>query len=291
MSLVDTMPPVLDACCGSKMFWFDREDKRAVFVDVRREAHTLKDKSSSGGSRELVIDPDIKADFRKLPFENETFSLVIFDPPHLVRAGKRSWLALKYGKLENDWQDDLRRGFAECFRVLKHEGTLIFKWNEDQIKVSEVLALTPERPLVGNRCGRTAKSHWLVFHKINAKADGIDEGDSVKSMVDCFLCEGSGTEGVGSPYTRRCDLCKGSGKRCVNAKADRIEVRDSVEGLVDRPLNDTIRLDWLANNDAWFSDGPCDGQWTPETWRNAIDDKINNDFAGSTKEIRQEDSL
>ena len=167
MSLVDTMPPVLDACCGSKMFWFDREDKRAVFVDVRREAHTLKDKSSSGGSRELVIDPDIKADFRKLPFENETFSLVIFDPPHLVRAGKRSWLALKYGKLENDWQDDLRRGFAECFRVLKHEGTLIFKWNEDQIKVSEVLALTPERPLVGNRCGRTAKSHWLVFHKIN----------------------------------------------------------------------------------------------------------------------------
>ena len=161
---------VLDACCGSKMFWFNRQDSRAVFVDNRRETHSLKDKSSSGGSRQLVIDPDIKADFRDLPFPDESFSLVCFDPPHLVSAGKRSWLALKYGRLQNDWREDLRKGFEECFRVLKNEGTLVFKWNEDQVPVSEVLTLTPERPLFGNRCGRTAKSHWLVFHKYNATA-------------------------------------------------------------------------------------------------------------------------
>jgi hypothetical protein len=40
--------PVLDACCGSRMFWFDKEDPRAVFVDNRRENHTLPDVSSSG---------------------------------------------------------------------------------------------------------------------------------------------------------------------------------------------------------------------------------------------------
>ena len=34
-------PPVLDACCGSRMFWFDRTDRRAVFVDRRRERHPL----------------------------------------------------------------------------------------------------------------------------------------------------------------------------------------------------------------------------------------------------------
>ena len=51
-------PPVLDACCGSRMFWFDRKDERATFVDRRRERHTLPDISSKGGSRELVIDPD-----------------------------------------------------------------------------------------------------------------------------------------------------------------------------------------------------------------------------------------
>ena len=157
--------PVLDACCGSRMFWFDREDSRAVFGDKRRESHSLKDKSSKGGSRELVIDPDILMDFRDMPFPAETFSLVCFDPPHLMSAGPKSWLALKYGKLGNDWRDDLRAGFTECFRVLKPAGTLVFKWNENQIPVKDVLALTEAKPLFGNRCGKTAKSHWLVFMK------------------------------------------------------------------------------------------------------------------------------
>jgi len=147
------------------MFWFNRKDPRAMFVDKRREAHSLPDISSAGGSRTLVIDPDIQADFTALPFENERFSLVVFDPPHLVRNGKNSWLAKKYGKLEGDWKDELRIGFAECFRVLKTDGTLIFKWNENDVPVSQILALTPEQPLFGNRCGKSAKSHWIVFTK------------------------------------------------------------------------------------------------------------------------------
>lgn len=159
------MSTVLDACCGSRMFWFDRSDERAVFVDKRRETHSLPDISSKGGSRSLVIDPDIKADFTALPFEDDSFALVVFDPPHLVRNGKKSWLAKKYGKLEGDWREELRLGFLECFRVLKSEGTLIFKWNENDVAVSQILALTPERPLIGNRCGRSAKSHWIVFLK------------------------------------------------------------------------------------------------------------------------------
>lgn len=156
---------VLDPCCGSRMFWFDRADPRAIFGDIRSETHSLTDSSSSGGARELVIAPDTLMDFRALPFANDQFPLVIFDPPHLVRNGKSGWLAKKYGKLGVDWRDDLRAGFAECFRVLRPFGTLIFKWNEHEIPISEVLALTPERPLFGNRCGKTAKSHWIVFMK------------------------------------------------------------------------------------------------------------------------------
>lgn len=156
---------VLDACCGSRMFWFDRSDQRGVFIDKRAETHVLADSSSSGGMRELIICPDIQADFTSLPFSNSSFALVVFDPPHLVRCGKKSWLAKKYGKLEGDWREDLRRGFAECFRVLKPDGTLIFKWNENDIPVSQILTLTPERPLFGNRCGKSAKSHWIVFMK------------------------------------------------------------------------------------------------------------------------------
>ncbi len=157
--------PVLDAACGSRMFWFDRQDPRAIFMDNRSESHTLKDASSKNGSRSLVVSPDLVADFTAMPFPDESFALVVFDPPHLVRSGRKSWLARKYGRLEGDWKEELRKGFVECFRVLKHEGTLIFKWNEHDIPVSQILALTPESPLFGNRCGKQAKSHWIVFLK------------------------------------------------------------------------------------------------------------------------------
>ena len=115
----------------------------------------------------MIIDPDLQADFTALPFPDESFSVVVFDPPHLVRNGRNSWLAKKYGKLGADWREDLRAGFAEGFRVLRPNGVLIFKWNEHEIPVSQVLALTPEKPLIGNRCGKTAKSHWIVFMKSN----------------------------------------------------------------------------------------------------------------------------
>lgn len=159
------MKHVLDPCCGSRMFWFDRQDDRAVFGDIRSERHTLTDASSTGGARSLIIEPDQIMDFRSLPFPDGTFALVVFDPPHLVRNGRSGWLAKKYGKLGADWRDDIRAGFAECFRVLRPLGTLIFKWNEHEVPVSQILALTDARPLFGNRCGKQAKSHWIVFFK------------------------------------------------------------------------------------------------------------------------------
>jgi len=150
---------VLDACCGSRMFWFDKEDDRAVFNDIRKESHTLCD------GRELVISPDTVSSFVDMPFDDEQFNLVIFDPPHLKNAGDNSWLAKKYGKLTGDWKADLKGGFKECFRVLKSGGTLIFKWNEEQVKVSEILALTDEKPVVGHRSGKASKTHWICFGK------------------------------------------------------------------------------------------------------------------------------
>lgn len=156
---------ILDVCCGSRMFWFDRKDKRAIFVDKRRETHTLKDKSSRGGSRQLIVDPDLQADFTDLPFEDESFALVVFDPPHFMRNGASGWNAKKYGTLGDNWREELAAGFSECFRVLKPEGTLVFKWNEDEISVGEILSLTPHKPVVGSKYGKHYKSHWIVFLK------------------------------------------------------------------------------------------------------------------------------
>jgi len=147
------------------MFWFDRNNPAVLFCDKRRENHQLKDCSSTDGTRTLVIDPNLQADFTALPFLDNSFALVVFDPPHLIRNGRKSWLAKKYGKLGDDWRDELRGGFTEGFRILKPEGILIFKWNEHEIAVSEVLRLTSEKPLIGNRCGKTSKSLWIVFMK------------------------------------------------------------------------------------------------------------------------------
>lgn len=165
---MEQIPLILDPCCGSRMMWFDRGHTDVIFGDRRRETLTVTDRSHGrkDGTRSLCIEPDAMMDFRSLPYPDETFYLVAFDPPHLVRAGKRSWLAAKYGKLGNDWRDDLRQGFAECFRVLKPNGTLVFKWNETQVKVREVLDLAPQRPLFGNVAGKKNGTHWVVFMKL-----------------------------------------------------------------------------------------------------------------------------
>lgn len=151
------MSRILDACCGSRMFWFNKSNPDVTFMDIREHYEELDT------GHVINVKPDIVADFRDMPFKNDTFDLVVFDPPHLLRAGPKSWLAKKYGKLNRDtWQQDISQGFSECFRVLKPDGTLIFKWNEDQIKLSEVLATTDIKPLFGNR---KSKTHWLVFIK------------------------------------------------------------------------------------------------------------------------------
>jgi hypothetical protein len=93
----------------------------------------------------------------------------------MVRAGAKSWMAAKYGKLGPDWREDLRAGFAECFRVLRPHGVLVFKWNECRVLVSEILALTPERPLFGHKSGKNSKTHWIAFLNPNATLQGSPE--------------------------------------------------------------------------------------------------------------------
>lgn len=147
---------ILDACCGSKMFWFDKEHESALYMDNRTLDTTLCD------GRKLVVNPDVVADFKNMPFDDETFYLVIFDPPHLIRAGYKSFLKAKYGRLDPTWRDDIKRGLMECWRVLKKNGTMVFKWNEEQILFSMVKDLLPCEPIIGQRRGKTI---WLVFFK------------------------------------------------------------------------------------------------------------------------------
>lgn len=168
------LPPVLDACCGPRMFWFDPNDPRALFIDRRRETHI---RDARDGRAPIIINPDLLADFTRLPFEDDSFHLVVFDPPHMYRnrSGKGGYFPKIYGVLADNWPDIMRTGFAECFRVLRPNGTLVFKWADSSVPVSHVLMTTPHKPLFGSRRGR--HTHWYVFMKSPTNNSGARHGE------------------------------------------------------------------------------------------------------------------
>ena len=152
------------------MFWFDKSNPNVLFQDIRTETCIVSDSSQKTGQREIIVKPDIEGDFTSMNFLDESFSLVVFDPPHMSSLGANSWMAKKYGRLDNDWQDVIRDGFSECFRVLKENGILIFKWNEYDIPLKKVLTLSEELPLFGHPSGKQQKTHWICFMKIKGSA-------------------------------------------------------------------------------------------------------------------------
>lgn len=157
---------ILDACCGGKMFWFDKDSDHVLHQDIREVAPLLVGKDSN--ARIFTCSPDLVADFRQMPHPDASFRLVVFDPPHFTSLGENSYMAIKYGKLDkNTWRDDISKGFNECFRVLEDFGFLIFKWNEHDIVLSEILKCSPYRPLFGHPSGKTQKTHWVLFMKHN----------------------------------------------------------------------------------------------------------------------------
>lgn len=79
------------------MFWYEKELPFVTFQDIRAGV-----KEYSGG-RKIRIEPNHVGDVTNMDFADEMFDLVIFDPPHMIRAGKTSWLNIKYGKLPEDW--------------------------------------------------------------------------------------------------------------------------------------------------------------------------------------------
>ena len=151
---------ILDACCGSRMFWKKRDRQDVLFMDIRNEEHILCD------GRKLQVNPDVVADFRNMPFPDKSFRLVVFDPPHLINLGENAWMAKKYGRLNKDtWKDDLRRGFYECLRVLDDDGVLILKWNTKDIPASALFNALGQEPLFGSLSGRSGKTLWCVYVK------------------------------------------------------------------------------------------------------------------------------
>lgn len=154
------MNKILDACCGSKMFWFNKKHPLTTYQDIREESTTLCD------GRQFIVAPDTIGDFTNMSWPTGKFKIVVLDPPHLSIGGDKGWQCIKYGKLPSEWKQYISDMFRECFRVLELDGILIFKWNETQIKVNEIISLSEYEPLIGQiRAGKSADTHWIIFHK------------------------------------------------------------------------------------------------------------------------------
>ena len=93
------------------------------------------------------------------------------------------WLACKYGWLDGDWRKMLSDGFAEGFRVLRPGGTLVFKWTATENPVSEILKLTPMKPLYGHKSGKQAQTHWIAFLKPNSVLDRSHPSNTVTERL------------------------------------------------------------------------------------------------------------
>ena len=160
---------ILDATCACRSIWFQKSEPHTLYID-QREMNIEKRFGIKDSLRKLVIEPDVLCSFTNMPFADNTFWHVVFDPPHLVKVGDTAWLGMKYGKLSENWQAVLRKGFEECMRVLRPNGTLIFKWSEIQISTPDLLAAIGTTPLYGHRSGKKMNTHWMAFMKFEEDA-------------------------------------------------------------------------------------------------------------------------
>lgn len=160
---------ILDVTCGPRSIWFNKNHPAAVYCD-KRACEYARAFGKEQSVRRITVKPDILCSFTALPFPDATFSLVVFDPPHLVGAGDM-WMRKFYGFLAGDWRADLQQGFRECMRVLKPDGILVFKWAETSIPTPEIIEILGQRPLFGHRSGKKSGTNWLCYMKLEGRAE------------------------------------------------------------------------------------------------------------------------
>jgi len=161
---------ILDATCGYKEMWFNKQPEKTIFIDIRKGA--IEYKGPKGFSKFIGnINPNILASFFYLPFKDNIFDLVVFDPPHVIGKKPYGVIQFKYGVLSNlRWQNNLYTASREIWRVLKPGGFLVFKWAESSRSLSRVLPLFPSKPLFGSTGGQNqVATWWVIFQKEKQK--------------------------------------------------------------------------------------------------------------------------
>lgn len=81
---VKTDKRILDVTCGGRSIWFNKNHHLALYCDRREEEYEQTFGKAQPSTRHIKVHPDMIADFTDLPFDDNTFNLVVFDPPHII---------------------------------------------------------------------------------------------------------------------------------------------------------------------------------------------------------------
>lgn len=115
----------LDPTHGRGVFWKLWRPNRLVWHDILEEC-------SSGG---------VSVDFRHLPWAEQTFDAVVFDPPYKLNGTPTKAIDERYGvDVVMSWRDRMKliaEGTAECCRVCNDVGYVLVKC-QDQVVSQKV---------------------------------------------------------------------------------------------------------------------------------------------------------
>jgi hypothetical protein len=120
---------VLDACVGGALMydgWQSNLEDSFISIDIRKGSYTqTHDKRWS--TKTLEVKPTLLADLKKLPFKNNVFDSIVFDPPHFA-CGINSFLRGYYGSWnQQEVKESLKAANLEFARVLKTNRSLLLK--------------------------------------------------------------------------------------------------------------------------------------------------------------------
>ena len=121
---------ILDACCGGKTMyhgWDKNLGDQLISIDIR----TLPIRDWIGGegykAKMPPIEPTIQADMNYLPFREQIFDAIIFDPPHLQTKIKSLMSELYGGWTKTEARKIMVAVNSEFARVLKPQGIILMK--------------------------------------------------------------------------------------------------------------------------------------------------------------------
>lgn len=144
---------ILDMSAGNRAIWFNKTHPCATYIDIRPE-----------------VKPDFVVDSTKTGLADESFDLVVFDPPH-VNFGKNARMSKNYGHHTTEQIRQIIKGSGkEAHRVSKPNALMAFKWNNHDQKLPTVLKMMSEywEPLFGHmtKDGPRSQTYWTMLRRL-----------------------------------------------------------------------------------------------------------------------------